>query len=346
MEVEVESVLAEHLRRYNKQTAYDHAAKKVLGDRRVLASILKGCAEEFQDYDVETIATKFIQPEIEIETVPMLPDETNAPREKKLSGAATQIESVGTEEKTGTESSTFYDIRFRVVMPGMGPEVSRKIRLIIVLEIQNVFRPKYPLHKRAVFELGRMISSQYGTVFTHSDYGKLQKVYTIFICTAPSKPYRNTITRYHMVEENLVGDADAPKSVYDLTTMVMVCLGKPTEKNYGGLLKMLDVLLSNTMEYTEKKVILQEEFNLPMTEELGEEVSRMCNLGQGIAEENLRKGIEKGRAEGRAEGITNTLLTNLRSLMKSMKWSLDQAMSALEVPEEDRSQYRELLGEG
>lgn len=138
-----------------------------------------------------------------------------------------------------------------------------------------------------------------------------------------------------MWEENIVGEVHAPEKDYDLTTVVMVCLGDPEEKNYGGLLKMLDVLLSNTMECAEKKEILQEEFAIPMTEEMEREVRTMSNLGQGIAEENLKK----GRTEGRSE----TWMDAIRGLMETLNFSIDQAMSALKVPESDRPKYRELL---
>jgi len=358
--MEAETMLAGNLRRYNQQSSYDHAAKRLLSDRRVLARILKACVKEFEECDVDTIAAEYIKGPVEVETVPILPDETNARMEKeaasgktskkKLSDLPPQIESVGTEQKTGTESATVYDIRFYATAPG----IREMIWLIIVIEAQNRFSLK-SLIKRGVFENCRQISSQYGPIFTHSDYGKIRKVYTIFICTTPTKRYRNTITRYRMREEHILGQVKTPENLYDLTTLVLVCLGDPEGEGYGqgGFLKMLDVLLSNKMDYTVKEQILETEYDLPMTEEMKKEALQMCNLGQGIAEENLRKGIKqgleqgmkKGREEGREEGSINTFINNLRSLMKSMKWSIDQAMTALDVPESDRPKYRELLGQ-
>lgn len=47
----------------------------------------------------------------------------------------------------------------------------------INLEAQNDFNPGYPLLKRAVYYCGRMISSQYGTVFVKSHYEKIQKIW-------------------------------------------------------------------------------------------------------------------------------------------------------------------------
>ena len=166
-------------------------------------------------------------------------------------------------------------------------------------------------------------------------------MYTIFICPYPTKEYQNTITRYRTMEENVVGSVHAPEEDYDLTTVVMLCLGGAGDENYQGLLKMLDTLLSETLDYPEKKQILQEEFDISMTETMEEEVRTMCSLGQGIAERNFNKGIEVGIAEGEMK----TLLKDLRNLMESLNLSITQAMNALKIPDEERPKYRELIGQ-
>lgn len=113
--------------------------------------------------------------------------------------------------------------------------------------------------------------------------------------------------------------------------MVILCLGGSDDENYDGVLKLLDVLLSPEAGIAEKRRILQDDFDIPMTETLESEVLEMCNLSQGVR--NL------GRAEGRAEGI----LASIRSLMASMGWSMEQAMDALRIPSGDRSKYADLL---
>lgn len=42
----------------------------------------------------------------------------------------------------------------------------------------------YPLIKSALYYCARLISSQLNTVFTGSHYEKIQKVYSIWICTS------------------------------------------------------------------------------------------------------------------------------------------------------------------
>ena len=71
----------------------------------------------------------------------------------------------------------------------------------------------------------------------------------------PSKYRANTITRYRLTEENLIGKVVEPVEHYDLLSIVMICLGGPEQANYSGILRMLDVLLSRETSETEKKAV-------------------------------------------------------------------------------------------
>ena len=98
-----------------------------------------------------------------------------------------------------------------------------------------------------------------------------------------------------------------------------------------GILKLLEVLLSSERSTKEKKKILQEEFNIKMTQELEREVSGMCNLSEGVEQ----KGIEKGIARG--------IIISIQNLMESMGWSIEQAMDALQITTEERKGYLNML---
>lgn len=65
----------------------------------------------------------------------------------------------------------------------------------------------------------------------------------------------------------------------------------------------------------------------------------MCNLSQGVMQIGIEKGIERGIQKGHTEGI----LASIRSLMDSMGWTMEQAMSALKISDEDRPKYTKLL---
>ena len=172
-----------------------------------------------------------------------------------------------------------------------------------------------------------MISSQYGREFTGPHNEKIKKVYSIWICMNPPQYRENTITRYRMVEEHLVGEGKEPVRNYDLLSIIMLCLGGPDGANYDGVLRMLDVLLSNETSEAEKRKILQDDYDIQMTQTMEREVSVMCNLSKGV------------REMGRADGI----LSSLKNLMETMGLTIEQAMAALKVPEGERQKYMDLL---
>lgn len=139
---------------------------------------------------------------------------------------------------------------------------------------------------------------------------------------------KNTINRYSVMEENLVGAIKEPVEHYDLLSIVMICLRDSDEENHSsGILKLLEVLLSSEREAADKKRILQEEFKIEMTKDLESEVSLMCNLSKGVEEKGILKGV----------------LSSIQNLMRTMGWSEDEAMKALDIPESDRKQYKEAL---
>lgn len=211
--------------------------------------------------------------------------------------------------------------------------------MFLNLEAQNDFYPGYPLVKRGIYYGSRMISAQYGTVFSDSHYEKIQKVYSIWICTNPPKYRRNTILRYSIQEEPLVGKVKEDKAAYDLLTVVMICLGTPEDANYSGLLKMLEVLLSKERTPSEKKRILQEEFDIVLTKEMKEEVKEMCNLSQGVYNDGWNKGWDSGWNDGKNEGKEEAILSALGNLKKSTGWSIEKCMEILEVPQEQKEIY-------
>ena len=164
---------------------------------------------------------------------------------------------------------------------------------------------------------------------------KIKKVYSIWICMNPPKNRENTITRYRLVEEHLVGEAKEPVKNYDLLSIIMVCLGGPDGDNYDGVIRMLDVLLSNETSEAEKRKILQDDYDIQITQTMEREVSVMCNLSKGVR--------EKGVAEGMARGVAENTLQSIKNLMETLGLTIEQAMAALKVPETDRPKYAKQL---
>ena len=274
----------------------------------------ESCLKEYEDCSIQEIAEKYIEGEPE---VAVHPDETNRETGESIHGTSN-------EDSTVTEGTIKYDIRFFAIAPS-SEEV---IRLIINVEAQNDFYPGYPIIKRTVYYGCRMISAQYGTVFTESHYEKIQKVYSIWVCLNPPKYKENSIYKYQVTEKKVMGKGkeQEKKQDYDLMTMIMICLRNKKDEDYQDILKLLDTLLSSEKKPEVKKQILQEEFDIVMTAEIENEVISMCNLSDGIEQ----KGIEK-----------NTI-QSIQNLMKNLKLSIEQAMTALEVPEVKRKKYADM----
>lgn len=275
-----DTTIAKNIRVIDEKASYDAACKRLLSEKIILAWIMKNCLEEYRDCDVDEIAGKYIEGTPQVGEVAVAPDE---------SSHASMIQGAGSQDTSLTEGTVTYDIRFLAIAPVSG----ELIRLIINIEAQNDFYPGYPLIKRGIYYCSRMISAQYGTEFTKSHYENIKKVYSIWICMNPPKNRENSITRYYIAEENLVGSVKERKADYDLMAAVMICLGREDDSG-TDLLKLLNVLLSTETGSKDKCQILEEDFHIQMTETLESEVSLMCNLSKGVEE----KGIEKGRQEG------------------------------------------------
>lgn len=231
------------------KASYDSACKRLLANKVILAWIMKSCLEEYVNCSIQEIMGRYIEGEPEIGQVPVNMDE------KVLSE---QIETTSVEDNSVYEGTVSYDIRFYANTPDTG----ERNRLIINIEAQNDFYPGYPIVKRGIYYCSRMVSSQYGVEFTESHYDRIKKVYSIWICMNPPKYRRNSINRYFIKEEKLIGDVSERKENYDLITTVMICLGESNDKNSFGVLRLLEVLLSSERDVEEKRKFCRKIFRL------------------------------------------------------------------------------------
>lgn len=328
--MEHENTLAKNISGAGKGAAVDAACKRLLANKSILAWILKDCVEEYRNCDIQDIVEKYIESEPQIAEVAVNPDETNV-----------SIRGLSNEDTTLTEGTVTYDIRFMASAPVSG----ELIQLIINVEAQNDFYPGYPLIKRGIYYCSRMISAQYGVEFTKSQYADIKKVYSIWVCARPPKNREDSITSYSLKERNVIGNVKEPIQNYDLMTAVMICLGSNSKEN--NVLRLLETLLSSKMEPETKKHILQNEFDIKMTQTFDKEVSDMCNLSKGIIEESLAEGRAEGRVEGHAEGLVEgeekATLKAICNVMDKLKMTAEQAMEFLNVNKDDYAKYEELL---
>lgn len=309
----LETTISKNIRIAKDKAEYDASCRRLLSEKYILAWIMKDCMDEYRDYDVKEIAEKYIEGRPQISEIPVAQDETNG----------SLIHGENTTDTTVTEGTIYFDIRFFAVAPVSG----ELIKLIVNVEGQNDFYPGYPLVKRAFYYCSRLISSQYGVEFIGSHYEKIKKVYSIWVCMNPPNNRKNIVTKYAVSENNLVGYVREACEYYDLMTVIMICLGRPEkgteDERYTGILKLLNVLFSAETNQETKRRVLEDEFDIPMTQKLEREVSVMCNFSEGIE----RTGIEKG------------ILSAIESIMETLGLTAEQAMAALKIPEDDRQKY-------
>lgn len=306
--MEVENTLSKKIDTAGQNASYDAYCRNLLVNKQILARILKTCVKEFRDCPIKDIEEKYIKGTPRVHEVAAHRDET-----------AEFIDGMGREDVGMKEKPITYDIFFRV----LSPKDDEMLEMIINVESQKDFYPGYPLIKRGIYYCSRMISSQYGTEMPDTCYEKLKKVYSIWICSNPPKYRKNTITAYSMKEQNLVGSVAEKEENYDMLTVLTVCLGGFGDENYEGILRMLDVLLSDRILPEEKKKILKDEFDIAMTKTMEREAMEMCNLSQGI--------------------VDRTTINYIISMMKNLNLSEEECMEALDIPQEHRELYHMML---
>jgi len=262
-----------------KNTEYDAAAKKLLSSKKILAWILKYCVEEFKDCSIADIRERYIIGIPETASVPVLPDETNGAAMVN----ADRISGERTEDTSVTEGKVTFDIRFRAITPH-----NDLVQLIINIEAQRSRHTSYPLLKRAMYYVSRLISSQYGVDFDKAQYGKIKKVYSIWLCMdAPDD--RGGITRYRMQEEPEYGNILNEKEDYDLQQVVMVYVAHARADMENRLLNLLGELFLSEDSANMKKAALIDHYDIDLNDDEERLVSTMCNLSVGLYEKGMER---------------------------------------------------------
>ncbi len=281
---------------------------------------MKECVDEFKQFPIERIAKDGFDGEVQISEVAVDQDELDYLEEL----ADMSIEGLNTEDNSIKESKVIYDIKFSAIVP----DTNEPVQLIINIEAQKDDNTPYPLIKRAIYYVSRMISAQKNKVFTKKHYEKIRKVYSIWLQMSVAENRANTITKYRIAEEQIVGDVKEKEANYDLLSILILRLGAADKANEQPILRLLDVLLSVDTKTDEKRAILERDFNIPMSVEMCEEANVMCNLGEGIR--------EKTEIKTKAQSIID--------LMDSMGINIEKAMELLKIKSDDKDVYRQSVG--
>ena len=316
--VDTPTALASDIEMENLLIQYDKSIKKVLANKPILARILKFTVQELSILSLQQIESCIDSNSVMIGQTFVEPGLSNP-----------KIINKQLEDDISGEGRIVYDLRFEVNLPD-----GEKTKIIINIEAQRKSNPGYSIVNRGIFYVARLLSAQLNTEFTNNgsdsaQYDNMKKVYSIWICMDCPEDKKDSIVSYSLKPEILYqGNKNLNIDyTYDYVGVVVVHLSGNPEYSQNQLIGMLDTLLSK-MDVKAKKQKLQEEFQLPMTMEIDQEVSDMCNLSLGLWEEAVTEGrlqgVREGRLEGRLEGERKGRLESLRDMILDGLTTIDK----------------------
>ncbi|MDE6971797.1 MAG: Rpn family recombination-promoting nuclease/putative transposase, partial [Lachnospiraceae bacterium] len=192
---------------------YDEACKALFQNKEIIAPVLKEVVPEYRNSTVEEIIRC-----IDADSIRDIPvDEISA----RAGQCPTEMGSV-------SDKLIRYDTHFKAINPMLSDE-AMCIQLHIDLEVQNNYRPtnpSYPIIKRGIYYAAREISYQLGVLMERTDYGSIQKVYSIWICNERiPKKLQNTVTMYSIKKTDMIGVTNEPEEDYDLMNVIIIRRG-------------------------------------------------------------------------------------------------------------------------
>ena len=293
---------------------YDQTMLNVLSDKQVLAWILKRFVSEYEHLPLEEIETKYIEPE------------TILVSKAGVSRDSSRIKGLSEKDSTQMEGTIYYDIVFQAYYPGNEQE---KIGLYINLEAQADYYPGYPLEMRGIYYGARRLTSQLKQINRETNYGCLQKVYSIWLCVGNVPAYESdTVTLYDISKNDIIGSVKRNKDFYDLINVVIIRLNDEAAPE-DNTMKMLQTLFSNQLS-TQEKLYALEELGMRMNDSLEKGVGGSMNLSDYVE----LKGIEQGRRDG---------IRNMIELCQDLGTTEDNAKSQIimrfRIPEEEAIKY-------
>ena len=259
---------------------YDAGMKQLMSNKEIIVPILQMTVPEFKTCSQEEILQC-----LDISSITkddFVSDIPNIEKDLRLAKEESELSSL-------VEKLVRFDIRFKIKNPQLSTEKIR-VNLHIDMEAQRSYRPSnpsYPVLKRAVYYVARDLSAQLSNITQVTDYSKLEKCYSIWICTEDiPKKLQNTLTEYSLSKKDIIGETDEPDEDYDLLTVILIRQGKETEEKgiFDYLRGIFDCDIQKIQGYS----------HIKWSEPFQQEVKKMTGFGDAIYE----KGIQEGRHDG------------------------------------------------
>lgn len=269
----------------------DAQAKKIIANRKFLARILKEYVPEFRDVPYEDICNKYIEPRIYVGEAAVERDLTNPSIDKADEAESDTIDGIMNEDTSVTEGKVTYDVLFKVKCPGKS---GKFIEFYINVEAQADYNPGYPLEIRALYYASRRFASQLRHITKKTNYGSLEKVYSIWLVMGDTVPKKSagTVSYYHMTKEDLVGDFEQEADIYDKISTIMIRFDEDSDIEDPYLKSLQTIFKKETTK--QEKIDAFEEQGIEIDDQLESGVSDMCNYGSYVANSSRKEGLKEG----------------------------------------------------
>ena len=271
MDMSIDTEIKNAVSAADQDAQYDDKAKRLLGNKIILAHILVKTVDEFKGMNPKEVVS-YIEGEPLIGVVPVEPGLTNAGKEEN----GQRIVGMNTENAEINEGLVRFDIIFYVRMKDGISQV------IVNLEAQKDEPTSYHILNRAVFYVSRLVSSQKERDFVKTNYNDIKRVFSIWVCMNMDE---NSMDYVHLTDDKLLGSYPW-KGGLDLLNIVLIGIANefPEHDEKYELHRLLSTLLSAELTVDEKLGIIKTEYSIPVDEKLRKDMSAMCNLSQGIRE--------------------------------------------------------------
>ncbi len=260
---------------------YDDRAKRVLAQKSILAHILVRTVDEFKEMNPMDVV-KYIEGEPQVGIIPIEPGLTNADQKDAF---GQRIVGINSENAEINEGLVRFDIIFYVRMKdGLS-------QIIVNVECQKDEPTGYNLLNRAIFYVSRLVSSQKERDFVNTNYDDIKKVFSIWICM--NMDY-NILSHIHLTKDEMLMPYGWKGNI-DLLNIVLIGITDdiPEHEEKYEMHRLIGTILSNQLDMQEKLEIIEKEYNIPIDDQLREDVKVMCNLSTGIEERAVEKTSEK-----------------------------------------------------
>ena len=273
---------------------YDESVKQVLAHKIILANILVNTVKDFKGMKPEEVE-KLIEGEPYISSVPVEPGMTN----KKNANQKRHEKIVGmnTEDIETAEGMVRFDILFYVrTKDGLS-------QIIVNIEAQKDEPAGYQILNRAAFYVSRLVSSQKERDFVNTNYDDIKQVFSIWICMNMAS---NSMSHIHLIKDEMLEPYDW-KGNMDLLNIVLIGITDelPEHDEKYELHRLIGTLLSSGLKEQEKLDIIEHEYNIPVSNEIREDVRVMCNLSAGIEERAEERATKRATEKTSEKFILN-----------------------------------------